>query len=144
MENLVADELALGVEPFQLRCQDAGAAQVGRGQELDRDVGVRQPAQSVEARAEDVADVLFGEPGGVEFGGFHHDLQAQALGVTQASQATLQQVARVAGLHGQIGHDAQRDQVEVLSDSLWPAGLFVECFGQLVGHADPGQGAEGM
>ena len=111
-QDLAGEQLAAGVESLQVNGQDAGAAWVGGGEQLDGGVGVIQAAQGVETRAEEEADVLFAQPGRVQFGQFVDGFQAGALGAAQGSQAALEQIAGVAGLKGHIGDDAQGDQVE--------------------------------
>ena len=62
----------------------------------------------------------------------------------QGRQPSLEQVAGVAALQRQVGHDAQRDQVEVSRGVRRPARPLVERLGQLVGDPDAGQISQRM
>ena len=137
--DLVAQELAPGVERLQVGGEDAGAADVGSRQQIDAGVGVGQPPGRVEPRPQDEADVLLREPGRVELGFFHQRDQASPLRLTQGGQPALEQVAGVAALERQVSHDAQRDQVEVAGRVLRPPRPLVQRLGQLIGHAHAGQ-----
>ena len=142
--DLVAQQLAPGVQRLQVGGEDAGAADVACGQEIDAHVGVGQPAGCVEPRPQDEADVLLREPGRVEFGFFQQRDQARPLRAAQCSQPALEQVAGVAALERQVGDDAQRDQIEVAGRIPRPPRPFVQRLGQLVGHAHAGQVGQRM
>ncbi len=141
-EDLVGEQFTAGIERFHLERQKASARLVRSGEELHHGIGVRQATEGVQAWGEDIADMLFGKPGGVEIGKLHHDLQPKARRVAQDLQAALEQVARLAGQHRQVGDDAQGDQVEEAGALLLPSGAGVERFNELICHADAGQACE--
>ena len=84
-------------------------------------------------------DMLFAQAIRAQLGVFHEHLQPQAARLPQDVQAALEQVARVVAHLSQVGHDAQRDEIEQPGRSLRPAGAAVEFLGQLVGDADAGE-----
>ncbi len=138
--NLLGQQAAAAVQPFQLRGQDAGAALVCGGQQFHGLVGVVQAAQGVEAWGQAKADVVAVEVRRVYAGHVHQGAQPHAARLAQALQAELQQVARVFGLGGDVGHDAQRRQVQVgVSLFRGAAQQAIEFLHQFVGHADAGQ-----
>ncbi len=142
--DLIDQQPALSVQALQLGGQDAGTSQVIGSQQLYGDVGVGQPAQGIEARPQDEADVLLREPVGVEFSGLHYHLETQAFGVTQGLQPPLEQVARVAGLHRDVGHDPQSHQVEILCRVLGSPRSVVQRLHQFIGTSHSWQFAQGM
>ena len=83
--DLVAQELAPGVQRLQVGGEDAGAADVVCRQQIDAGVGIGQPAGRVEPRPQDEADVLLREPGWVELGFFHQRDQARPLRLRKAA-----------------------------------------------------------
>ena len=87
-------------------------------------------------------DVLFAQAVRVQPGALHEQLQPQAARLPQDVQAALEQIARVVVHHRQVGHDAQRDEIEQAVRSLRPAGAAVELLGQFVCDADAGEGGE--
>ena len=122
--------------------QHSGTAWVGGGEQLDGGVGIIQAAQRIEARPEEKADVLFAQPGRVQFGQFVDGFQANALSAAKRSQAALKQVTGVAGLESYIGDDAQGDKIKKLIRISRTIKAAEKRFGQLVGHSHTGQGTE--
>ena len=140
--DLVAEQLALAVQRLQVGRDEARAGQIRRRQEFHGDVGIGQSAQRVHPRRDDEADVFFAQAVRAQPGAFHEQLQPQAARLPQDVQAALEQIARVVAHLSQVGHDAQRDEIEQAVRSLRPAGAAVELLGQLVGDADAGEGGE--
>ncbi len=143
-EDLIHQQLALIVQAFQLRGENARASEIGRRQQLDREVGIAQAPQRIEARPQPKADVLGREIRGVDLGERENGLQAQALGAAQAIETALQQIARVGGEFGHIGHDAQRHQIEVIVGAIGFAGQLPHLLREFEGHADAGQRTQRM
>ena len=79
--NLAAEQLPLCIQTFKLRGQNARPDRIGSGEKVHNRVGVREAAQSVEARTQDETDMLLGQVCRYEFGHFHHYLQTQPLRV---------------------------------------------------------------
>ena len=57
-------------------------------------------------------------------------------------KAALQQVARLAGQHRQVGDDAQGNQVEEAGAFRLPSGADIKRCNELISHADAGQAGE--
>ena len=140
--DLVAQELAPGVQRLQVGGEDAGAADVVCRQQIDAGVGVGQAAGRVEPRPQGEADMLLREPGWVELGLLHQCDQARSRCRAQGGEPALEQVAGVTALDRQVGHDAQRDQVEMADRVPRPSRPFVQRLGQLV--RDPYAGKVGQ
>ena len=137
--HLVAEQFAPRVQPLHRRRQGAGLGEVGGQEELDSGGGVVEAAQGVETRRQQVGDVLLGQTFRHQAGQFHHHPQPQPVGPAQNLQSALEEVAGVAGQDGDVGHDADGDQVEQAFRLFGPPGPLVEERGQLVGHADARQ-----
>src|SRR5262245_1060738 len=88
--------------------------------------------------------MLLGQVRGTKTGALNQRLQAQAGRLAQHNQALLQQIARVAGLLGYIGHNAQRHQIQQRLTLGGASVSPVQSLGQLIGHAYTGQFTQGM
>ena len=71
-------------------------------------------------------------------------LQAQPLSAPQTIEAALQEIARVGGERGHIGHDAQRDQIEIIVGAFGFSGQMQHLLGEFERHADTGQRSQRM
>ncbi len=142
--NLIHQQLALIVESFQLRGQDAGAREISGRQQFDGEVGIAQAAQRVEARPDAEADRFGGDVGGVDLRAGHQRLQAQSRGMPQAIEAALQEITRIGAQFGHVGHDAQRDQIEIIVGAFVFAGQMQHLLRKFEGHAHARQRSQRM
>ena len=143
-KHLIGQQFAPLVQTLELRCQNARPAQIIGCQEFHGRVGVVQPAKGVEARRDLEADVFFSQPGRIDFGQLHHDLQAKALWMAQRLDAALGQGPRVAGQSCNVGDHAQRRQVEMLCFLAGAACASEQRFSQFVSHTYPRQTCQRM
>ena len=140
--DLVAKQLPLGVQPFQLGGQYTRPHRVDSGEQFHGRVGIRQPAEGVEARTQDEADVFLGQVGRDEFGHFHDGLQAQPLRLPERLQPALDKIAGIPGQSGQVSHQAERCQVKLAGGFVGTAKAGIKFFGEFIGDTGAGQGGE--
>ncbi len=140
--GLAGQQPALLVEPFELGGQLAGADGVAGGQQFDRHGGIFQAPECVHARAELEADRVGRQGGGVDARDIHQRQQPHPAGGAQLGEAPLQEIAGVVHLLGDVGHDAQRHQVEQIFLFAAAAGKGIQLLHQLKGDADAGQRAQ--
>lgn len=109
--NLVAEQASLGVQALQAQRNGARSVDIVGQQQLDAHGGIVQAAGGVEARRQYKADVAFIQPRRAEGCRFSQGGQAWSQGGAHLAQAALKPIARVAGLEGDVGDDAERDQI---------------------------------
>ena len=83
--------------------------------------------------------MLRSDPRRIDLRHFDQFLQSEPPRVAQTRKAALQQVACVVGLHRDVRHNAQRDQIQMLDCFLSTINVRVERFGEFVGNTDTGQ-----
>ena len=84
--------------------------------------------------------MLLSDASRLQLGHLQQGYQPRSTGLAQCGQASLQEIAGLAGLQGYISDDAQSDQIQVLLDPLRLPRPAEQFLGQLIGRADPRQG----
>jgi len=125
-KHLVAQQPALGVQPFQVHCHLARCGNFAGGQKIHNWIGVIQPSQGIQARRQHKTDMLFIELFCLCAGQFQHRLNCRAGVFSQPLQAFLHNPTAVAGQNSQIRHSSQRCQVKLICSDLWPACLLAD------------------
>ena len=78
----------------------------------------------------------------IKFSQFHHDLQAEPLGVAQGCQSFLDQVTGIAGQLSQVSHQTKGHQVQKLVCVLRATPTGEHLFCQFISHTGSGKGCQ--